>query len=122
MKEAVKKINCWEFTKCGREPGGVNSTELGICTASVETSTDGVNEGKNGGRSCWALSGTFCEGEVQGTFAKKSGNCKKCDFYKKVHEDQGDAIQETRDIRGALLLKRAAGKLGDDYKDALNLI
>ncbi len=34
---------------------------------------------------------------------------------------RGDALQDTKEIRGALLLKRAAGKSGDDYKDTLNL-
>ena len=62
----MAKINCWEFMKCGREPGGMNSIELGICSASVEISIDGINGGKNGGRACWALSGTFCEGRYKG--------------------------------------------------------
>jgi len=28
MKEC---LNCWEFKKCGREPGGEKASELGIC-------------------------------------------------------------------------------------------
>jgi hypothetical protein len=34
------------------------------------------------GRPCWAVAGTFCDGEVQGTFAKKLINCMDCDFMK----------------------------------------
>jgi hypothetical protein len=98
--------------KCGREPGGSKSIELGICSASVETLTDGINGGKNGGRACWALSGTFCEGEVQGTFASKIGDCKQCDFYKLVQRDQDNAYQDVREIRRALLLSQ----VGDDVK------
>lgn len=102
----MKKINCWEFMKCGREPGGSNSIEFGICSASVETSADGINEGKNGGRSCWALSGTFCEGEVQGTFANKLDTCKQCNFYKLVQRDQGRDFKNVREIRRYLMLNQ----------------
>lgn len=86
-------INCWEFKKCGRQQGGAKVAELGLCPASTETRTDGVNNGKNGGRACWALTGTLCGGKVQGPFAAKLGNCLKCDFYSKVHDEQaGDFV------------------------------
>jgi len=29
----MKKYNCWEFKKCGREPGGEKADRLGICPA-----------------------------------------------------------------------------------------
>ena len=100
------KTNCWEFMKCGREPGGSMSIELGICSASVETLSDGINGGKNGGRACWALSGTFCEGKVQEVFAIKYGNCKECNFYKMVQKDQGNTFQGVREIRRTLMLSQ----------------
>ena len=78
------KINCWEFKKCGREPGGEQVNQLGECLAATAAALDGVHGGKNGGRACWAVCGTLCGGEVQGTFADKIGNCKDCDFYKLV--------------------------------------
>ncbi len=74
--------NCWEYMKCGREPGGDKVSELGTCRAAVDTSLDGISSGKNGGRICWAIAGTFCWGEIQGTFAKKLSSCTKCDFFK----------------------------------------
>lgn len=86
----MKKLNCWEFKKCGREPGGTNIKNLGICPASTEQKARGLNGGKNGGRICWAIAGTFCEGEVQGTFALKKPYCVTCDFYKKVSEEEGE--------------------------------
>ena len=85
-------LNCWEFKKCGREPGGAKVAELGVCPASTETKVNGVNNGKNGGRSCWALAGTFCGGKVQGTFADKLSNCIDCEFYKKVGQEEGPAL------------------------------
>lgn len=81
------KLNCWEYKNCGREPGGAKADELGICLAATATAVDGVHGGKNGGRACWAVCGTLCGGEVQGTFADKIGNCKICDFYKLVWEE-----------------------------------
>ncbi len=35
---------------------------------------------------CWQISGTFCEGRLQGEFAKKFGDCQKCRVYKKAIE------------------------------------
>ncbi len=64
------KQNCWEMKKCGREPGGVKTPELGLCPASTDKTADGLNGGKNGGRICWAVTGTFCGGKIQGTFAE----------------------------------------------------
>jgi hypothetical protein len=47
------KMNCWQVKKCGREPGGGNEAQLGVCPAATETALQGVNGGKNGGRACW---------------------------------------------------------------------
>jgi hypothetical protein len=38
----------------------------------------------NYGRICWAVAGTFCGKRVSGAIAQKLGDCKKCEFYKKV--------------------------------------
>ena len=65
------KMNCWEFKKCGREVGGAKVKELGVCPSYP-----------NNGKSCAYVAGTFCGGEIQGTFASKLYNCMKCDFYK----------------------------------------
>ena len=82
------KLNCWEFKKCGREPGGINSNSLGVCPASTETYLDGIHGGTNSGRVCWIVAGTFCKGEIQGSFANKYHNCEKCDFYHTVKNDE----------------------------------
>jgi hypothetical protein len=46
------RLNCWEFLKCGREPGGEKADRLGICPAAADASFDGINSGKCGGRIC----------------------------------------------------------------------
>ncbi len=82
------KINCWDFKKCGRESNGTKAVELGICPASVEERLDGIHDGFNAGRTCWAVAGTLCGGKVQGTFAEKEKNCVECDFHKLVADEE----------------------------------
>jgi len=86
--EGKMKINCWEYKKCGREPGGSKSRELGICSAATESIMDGVHGGSNAGRACWVVAGTLCGGEVQGSFAMKFNECEKCDFYIEVRNEE----------------------------------
>jgi methyl-accepting chemotaxis protein len=67
----MARMQCWEFKGCGRENNG-------SCPAATE----------GAGRSCWLVAGTMCGGAVQGTAAQKLGNCRDCDFYKKVKARQ----------------------------------
>ena len=98
----MSKQNCWEFKKCGRQPGGAKVGEFGVCAAAVERRTDGVNDGKNGGRACWAIAGTLCGGQVQGSFVAKLGNCLKCEFYQLVGEQQGAQHESSKTILSLL--------------------
>jgi hypothetical protein len=84
----AKKANCWEAKKCGREVGGARTAELGVCAAST-AARSGSNSGMQGGRVCWAVSGTLCGGKVQGTFAQKVAGCMACDFYQAVKREEG---------------------------------
>jgi len=77
-----KNQNCWEYMKCGREPGGEKVAELGICRAAAEEFFSETNSGKNGGRICFAVAGTFSNGAVIGSNAKKLASCEDCSFYK----------------------------------------
>jgi hypothetical protein len=64
----------------------------------VEERLDGVHGGKNAGRTCWVVSGTFCEDKVQGTFASKLRSCLLCEFYKEVLSDEKGRVTETRKL------------------------
>lgn len=99
---ALKKLNCWEFKKCGRQPGGINVPGQGGCPAATGLATDGLNDGQCGGRVCWAVSGTFCGGQAQGSFAKKISICLDCDFYKIVAAEQGDRAESINTILAML--------------------
>ncbi len=85
----MRGMNCWEYKKCRREQGGEKSSELGVCPAFSDESSNNLNSGQNGGRICWAVSGTFCGGKVQGSFAQKEFSCLSCDFFNKVKEEEG---------------------------------
>jgi hypothetical protein len=84
----VKKRNCWDVMKCGRQAGGRNILEFGVCPASTESRLDGIHEGKNAGRACWVVAGTMCHGIPQGTFAQKTRNCGRCPFYLSVRSEE----------------------------------
>ncbi len=70
-------MKCWEFMKCGREAGGDNIDELGVCPAYPAYGTQ-----------CARIAGTLCGGKVQGRFAMKLSTCMKCKFYKSAHYDK----------------------------------
>ncbi len=74
-------MDCWEFKKCGREANGSKAGELGICPAYTQKA----------GTACWIVAGTFCGGEVQGSYAQKEANCMLCDFYQ-----QFDLVHRTK--------------------------
>jgi two-component system NtrC family sensor kinase len=65
-------VPCWEYMECGR-----NKDAATKCPAYP-----------NFGRICWAVAGTFCEGKVQGTFAQKCEDCRKCGFYETVEKQR----------------------------------
>jgi signal transduction histidine kinase len=85
--------NCWQLKSCGREPGGAKADELGVCPAALDEACDGTNEGTNAGRLCWAIAGTLCGSEVQGSFAKKHLECLQCGFFQTVKRETGASFR-----------------------------
>jgi hypothetical protein len=82
--------NCWEQTACGREPGGKNERDHGTCPAAIDSTAHALNGGKNGGRICWAVSGTFSGGKVHCTNAERHLTCMACDFFRQVEHEAGE--------------------------------
>ena len=96
MNNIIKnKLNCWEVMHCGREPGGANAFELGICPASTETRLNGIHGGENAGRACWVVAGSMCSGEIEGTYAEKYEDCSKCSFFMKVKSEENYGYKMT---------------------------
>lgn len=98
----MAKKNCWEFKNCGRQPNGSKVADLGICSAATETRVNGMNNGVNGGRACWAITGTLCGGKVQGSFATKLTNCMACDFYQLVESEESENHESSKSILARL--------------------
>ncbi|MBI5076352.1 MAG: HAMP domain-containing protein [Nitrospirae bacterium] len=75
--ENPRLIKCWERLDCAKKD----------CPS-------------YGGVRCWAVAGTFCHGEVQGSFAQKIGDCRKCVVYQ---ESCGDEIHELVEVFNQML-------------------
>ena len=84
----MKKANCWEVKKCERQAGGTKVEELGVCPVAECKQYNGVHDGNNGGRSCWAVAESLCGGKRQGSFQEKFYNCKECAFFQLVKNEE----------------------------------
>ncbi len=78
-------MNCWEYKKCGREKGGANTGQLGVCAAYPDN-----------GKTCARIAGTLCGGKTQGSFAMKLADCVQCDYYKSGHYVRGLSFDKGR--------------------------
>jgi hypothetical protein len=78
-------LNCWEFKKCGREPGGEKADELGVCPAAVDDKYEGFNRGEKCGRACWLVQGTLCEIKFKGKRHQKQFECYRPSFFWKFN-------------------------------------
>jgi diguanylate cyclase (GGDEF)-like protein len=67
-------VHCWETKECGK--------------------TDCPSYKAENLR-CWQVSGTFCGGEVQGVFARKYGDCRKCEVFKNSISNRINSIGES---------------------------
>lgn len=89
MESAKGVSNCWETMNCGRQPGGIQIDELGVCPVATALMHHGKNRGSFAGRYCWKVVGTFCEGKAQGEFAVKMRDCAACKFFQQVKSEEG---------------------------------
>ena len=62
----MERTKCWEFFNC-------TSAKERRCPVYPAH-----------GRMCWLIAGTMCRGQVQGEYAQKIQDCRKCEFYKTV--------------------------------------
>ncbi len=84
----MMKKNCWDYTGCGRTPGGARAAELGVCPVAVHNGLNGVHGGANAGRACWVVAGSLCGGKIQGTYASKLNSCWRCEFMNSVKKEE----------------------------------
>jgi len=62
------QLNCWDFKECEMS---------GNCPAYP-----------HGGRVCYAVNGTKCDGKDQGLYHQKIKGCRACTFYKALLIDK----------------------------------
>jgi two-component system sensor histidine kinase HydH len=87
LKETMLHVQTGNLAVEVENPGVVRCwTRLGC------EKTDCPSYGKT---RCWAIAGTFCHGNVQGTFAQKIGDCRQCVVYQ---ESCGDEIGELVEV------------------------
>ncbi|MCL6638491.1 MAG: methyl-accepting chemotaxis protein [Firmicutes bacterium] len=60
--------NCWEALNCPED-------RKKACPAFIQ----------NKGEDCWTVTGTHCQGRVQGTMAEKFAGCKQCGFFQNIN-------------------------------------
>jgi len=87
------KTDCWEFNSCDKK------TE---CPAFHESRTHNVHEGMNGGRSCWMILKSLCNGTEQSTIKDKYRNCSKCDFFHAVQQEHGNRLLSLNQVKKLL--------------------
>jgi diguanylate cyclase (GGDEF)-like protein len=66
-------LKCWEHKKCTKKE----------CPSY-----------ENGELRCWQVAGTFCGEKVQGFFANKYGDCRKCDVFQHALDNRINSIGE----------------------------
>ncbi|QWR76961.1 two-CW domain-containing protein [Candidatus Magnetomonas plexicatena] len=81
-----KKLNCWEFHNCGRQPGGAHVERFGLCPVATATSFNGLHGGVNAGRACWAVLPSV--GKKKESYAAKIRRCTKCEFHQLVIKEE----------------------------------
>lgn len=87
---------CWEVTKC-------SESECPVFGADHER--------------CWQTEGTHCHGEVQGRFAEKFEECKKCQVYREATKDQMLELAESFNNM-MHILENTQRELNDAYRTA----
>jgi diguanylate cyclase (GGDEF)-like protein len=75
-------LKCWEYKNCTKKD----------CPSY-----------ENSDLRCWQVAGTFCGGNVQGYFAAKYGDCRKCDVFKNAFGNRINSIGESFNNMMALL-------------------
>lgn len=83
------KINCWQFMKCGREPGGENTEKFGVCPVATKEIADGLNGGINAGRICWVVAENRCMCNTKSSHFHGKDYCFQCQFRYKVLMEEG---------------------------------
>ena len=84
-----KKLNCWEFMKCGKGTEPAHADKPNVCPVAAEASADGLNRGLNGGRICWVIAEERCKDKIKCSGLHHDSSCFSCEFRHKVMAEEG---------------------------------
>ncbi|MBF0108977.1 MAG: hypothetical protein HQL76_07375 [Magnetococcales bacterium] len=82
-------VNCWEVKRCGFDKAGPGDT---VCPAVTWEEADGFLGGRNGGRACFFIPGTFCGKDGPCSTRDKAEICVQCRFFHDLKENYGAAF------------------------------
>ena len=85
----MNKINCWDYMKCGKGPGGEKTDKCATCPVASETLANGLNGGLNGGRICWIIAENNCIEDLKCSNLHHKSSCYSCEFRYKVTMEEG---------------------------------
>jgi len=94
----MQRLNCWEFDRHGKETCCMKRAEPGTCPAATESRINGVNNGINGGRACWAINILLNSKRTEGALSSKLESCFSCGFYALVQMEEGRNFMPIKDI------------------------
>lgn len=98
-----RKLNCWEYQGCGLGPLSEDEAPRPVCSAALAEELDGVHGGTNGGRACWAIADTMCEGcEGMTVEEKYATTCRKCALHYRVEIEEGLQLAPVDELRERL--------------------
>ena len=90
MEGLVVKRNCWQIRACGLGPRtAAEPRSRRVCPAALPGVFEGVNQGQNRGRFCWAIEGTLCDEQVQHRAGERLKLCLQCEVMQEVCGDEG---------------------------------
>ena len=84
---------CWEYSACGRQPGGHSTGELGVCPAAEAEYYHGTNSGPCAGRICWSLADTDAHRRAGGDAMRRLQHCMECRFFRTVRSEEGGSFK-----------------------------
>ena len=74
------KPQCWEVMKCNNQTN---------CVVAINVKYHNLHDGKNAGRACWLVAGTFSKDKSnKNSCINKVSTCMNCNFFAMVQEQE----------------------------------
>lgn len=81
--------NCWEVLGCGQGPDETLRPGTERCPVPSAAAYAAINDGRAGGRICWAVPGALCRRGLPVELSVEQKPCASCSFFAQVRREQG---------------------------------